>query len=151
MQESTPVERFLLQPGTSRLERGIGLIAVVIGALAFVAFLFGIKLLIGGKTTTPSFFYGVLALASLSWFFLMAGVRLLFALPNKHGSLFAPWVWFAVSAMMLFLAGLFAFRALMQPSVPDGQAIVAALLLALLAYGAGSYFRRKRKDRRSAA
>lgn len=151
MQKQTPVERFLLQPGTSKLERGIGLIAVVIGALAFVACLLGIKLLLGGETTTPSFFYGVLALATLSWFFLVAGVRLLLALPNKHGSLFAPWVWFAVSALMLFLAGLFAFRALAQPSFAVGQAIVSALLLALLAYGTGSHFRRKRKERRSAA
>lgn len=152
MREQTPVERFLLQPGTSRLERGIGLTAVVIGVvLAFIVCVFAIKLLLDGQVVTTPVLYVGIAVATLSWFFLVAGVRLLLSRPNKHGSLFAPWVWFAVSGLMLFLAGLFAVRSWAQPSLADGRAIVSALLLALLAFGAGSYFRRKQGKGRNAA
>ena len=87
----------------------------------------------------------------LTTFFVLAGHRLVFGHPNRHGSLFAPWVWFAISAVLLAGTMFFGVVAFKQPSIESAQGILSSLLLALLSYGAGSHFRRKARLRDGAA
>ena len=118
--------------------------------LALATYALGRALL---ERPTPSvgtiILFGVLLI--LTVLFALAGHRLVFGLPNRYGSLFAPWVWFAISGTLLattLFLGVVTFK---QPSIESAQGILSSLLLALLSYGVGSHFRRKARARKGAA
>jgi hypothetical protein len=93
--------------------------------------------------------FGVLlALTSL---FAIAGHRLVFGQANRYGSVFAPWVWFSISATLLASTLFVSVAAIRHPNIESAQGILSSLLLALLSYGAGAHFRRKARARKSAA
>ena len=151
MTDETSAEKALLQPASSWLERVVGLVAMAVALLlALATYALGRALL---ERPAPSvgvvILFGVLFI--LTVLFVLAGHRLVFGQPNRHGSLFAPWVWFAISGTLLattLFLGVVAFK---RPTVESAQGILSALLLALLSYGAGSHFRRKARVRKGAA
>ena len=148
MTEETPAEHALLQTTSSWLERAIGVVAIVVGMLltSFVLTL-GRPLLTGQRPLSV----GILALLAVVFvftlFFVTAGLRLTFQLPNRQGALFAPWVWFAISAVLLVTSAVFIVVGVKQSTFDTAQGLLSALLLSLLSYGAGSHFRRKARER----
>jgi hypothetical protein len=151
MTDQTPVEKTLLQPASTWLERAVGLVAMAVALLlALATYALGRALLERPITSIGVvILFGVLVV--LTVLFVLAGHRLVFGQPNRHGSLFAPWVWFAISATLLITTLFVGVVALKQPSVESAQGVLSSLLLALLSYGAGSHFRRKARDRAGAA
>jgi len=143
MNQGSPAERVLLKPVGARLQRAVGLVAL----------LGGVALLLGGLALTRAAFANqrlgqpaavivlvvVLLLAAI---LLVAGARMLFQLPNKYGAVFAPWVWFAIAGVMLLISVALASVGFNRGISEAGQGVVSALLLSLLSYGAGSHFRR---------
>ena len=149
--QQNTVERFLIQPAGSWLERLVGTVSLLFGAALFAAScFFTYALLTKPVGNSKAVYIVVLVLVFSSAFLLNAGVRLLFAVPNKVGGLVPPAVWFLVSAAMLCLAGFVAFTFTAARFNDAAQALASALLLALLSYGAGMHFRRKGQARSAA-
>lgn len=149
MKDDSPVEKLLLKGNPRGLERILGVVCLCVG---FLLALFALALIQGTLFGRPhGGVYALLVIASaLAYLFLVAGIRLLRGKRNSHESLFAPWVCFSISGTLLFTAAVFV--AASDPTFAAGQGIASALLLALLAYGAGSHSRAKslRKGRGAA-
>ena len=152
MSEISRTERALVQATSAWLERLVGGLALALTLLlgSFVLVLARSLLSPPGATTL-----GVLVLLAFSLglaaFFLVAGFRLAFQVPNASGSLFAPWVWFSISGLAGVLALAIAYFGLRDATIDAGQGFISALLLALFSYGAGSRFQRKAQRRNGAA
>ena len=150
MINETPAERVLLQTNATWLDRTIGAVAISLAVL-LVAFVFTLaRTSLTKSQATPLGVWILLAVSlGLTVFFFVAGIRLTFQAPNRHGSLFAPWVWFTITGFLLVLAAVLGIFGLREASLEGGRGFVAALLLALLSYGAGAHFRHKARRRRS--
>jgi hypothetical protein len=151
MTDQSPAEKALLQPGSTWLERAIGLVAMAVALLlALATYALGRSLL-----ERPIQSLGVVVLfgvlLALTTLFVLAGHRLVFGQANRYGSLFAPWVWFSISATLLATTLFVGVVAIKHPNIESAQGILSSLLLALLSYGAGAHFRRKERAGRSAA
>ena len=152
MTEETPAERALLRNTSSWVDRTIGVVAMVIGMmLALLVFALGRPFLTGEKALSGGIITLLAVVLILTLFFVSTGLRLIFQLPNRHGSLFAPWVWFVISGVLLATSVVFILAGIKQPLLDSIQGILSALLLSLLSYGAGSHFRQKARERKRAA
>lgn len=151
MKNQTPTEQVLLRPSPSWLDRVVGLIAMAI-ALLLVAVIYALgHALLQRPALSVGAVVAFAVLLLLTALFALSGHRLVFREPNRYGSLFAPWVWFSISATLLAAALLGGVMAIRHPSAEVAQGILSSLLLALLSYGAGSHFRRKARLRDRAA
>jgi len=140
----SPTEKVLLQSAGTILERLVGVVSCLFGTLLFAAMCFLLHAVLTKRTGTAlSTYLVLLAVGVLAALLLTAGIRLLLARPNKYGGLFAPSVWFALSAVMLCLAVFIAFTIDAANFGAGAQALISALLFALLSYGAGMHFRGK--------
>jgi hypothetical protein len=140
-------ERLLLQPAGRLLEQLVGIASCILGALLFAATCFLLQTVFTNKSSPSFTAYAVLlVVGALATLLLTAGFRLLLARPNKVGSLFAPSLWFILSAVMLCLAVLITFTIRTETFGAGAQASTSALLFALLSYGAGMHFRKQRKS-----
>lgn len=152
MPHETPAERALLRATSSWLERVIGVIALIVGLfLAVVTFTLGRTSFNRAQTPSVGIYVLLGVVLVLILFFAIAGLRLLLQTPNRFGSLFSPWVWFAISATLLLLVVVFIVVGVKQATLNTAQGAISGLLLALLSYGAGSHFRRKAREANGAA
>ena len=149
--DPTKAESLLLKPVEGWLTHLVGIAAALLGAALLAAACILLHAMLSRQFATLHFIYAVpVVIALIAAFLLNAGVRILLSMPNKDGSLFPPSVWFMVSAAMLCLAGAIASTMRTTNFADVAQALVSALLLALLAYGTGAHFRAKAKVRRAA-
>ena len=150
MKNNSPAETILLRENPRAAEWAVGAVCVLVGVLLA---LFTWTLVQGPFFSKPSggvYILGSVA-AALTCLFAVAGIRLFLGKRNRYGSLFAPWVWFTISGTMLFAAAVFAVFSVSAPTFAAAQGIASALLLALLAYGAGCHFRVKARREHGAA
>ena len=148
--KNTSLESVLLQEAPRGFERHLGVLCLLIG-VAFTVFTFVLVLGPLLRRHTVGLYVLVTVSASLACLLLVAGIRLLVGQRSGRRSLFAPWVWFTISGTMLLAAVAFSVVAAAAPTFSAGQGIASALLLALLAFGAGCHFRSKPRPKRSAA
>jgi hypothetical protein len=126
------------------MAEAIGWVSVAIaGALAaFDAFL--VAPLVRGSAS-PFVLLGLIAFSTgLTYFFAAVGYRLVRARPNAVGSIANPAVWFTCFVCFAILALLFLAGAIAKSDFAFAQCAAVAALLALLAFGAATHFRRHR-------
>ena len=147
VKSQSATEQLLLRPAGKILERLVGIASCLLGTLLFAAMAFLLHALFIKRNSPSLTTYSVLLLVgALAALLLTAGTRLLLGRPNKFGSLFAPSLWFILSAIMLSLAVLISFTISAANFGSGAQALTSALLLALLSYGAGMHFRKRGKS-----
>lgn len=139
----SPAEKYLLQPVGPRVSRLTAVACLLIGlALAFVFVWFLIALLGRGTAAIgPSVLLAVVA--GLSGLMLSVGYRLWTTRPNRYGSLLAPAVWILLAVVFLSIGVSALVLSIVSRDYRHLDAVIGAMLLSLLAYGAASHFRRK--------
>ena len=146
---STPVQEALLAQSSRHFEHAIGWISALIALLLAAFDLFLAAPIVSGRYKELGL-WGLLALSVvITYFFASVGYRLIRSKPNSVGSIASPTAWFTCFGLFLVLSIAFVLAAIFKRDFQFAQGAALSGLLALLAFGAGSHFRRGRK--RSAA
>lgn len=140
----TQLQDALLSPGRRHMEKAIGWVSVLVAVVLAAFDLFILMGIVRGKGNS----LGVLALlvcsTALTYFFATVGYRLVRARPNTVGSIASPAAWFTCFAFFGVFTLLFIAGAIAKRDLALAQGAVLSALLALLAFGAASHFRRRR-------
>ncbi len=83
--------------------------------------------------------------ATLTCFFATVGRRLILNRPNTFGSIASPFTWFMCFSIFGLMTLVFIASAIIQRDMGPAQGAALSALLALLAYGTASHFRRRRQ------
>lgn len=141
---SDQLQDALLTPGPRYFEKSIGYGCVLI-ATALAAFDIVLLLtLIRGKGNPMGLGALMACTAILLYFFATVGRRLILNRPNTFGSIATPTVWLACFAVFGALTLLFITLAIAKRDLGLAQGATMSALLALLAFGAASHFRRRK-------
>lgn len=139
----SPAEKYLLQPVGPRVSRLTAVVCLLAGlALAFVFVWFLIAVL-GRGTAAIGPILLLAVVAGPSGLMLTVGYRLWTARPNRYGSLLAPAVWILLAVVFLSIGVSALVLSIVSRDYRHLDAVIGAMLLSLLAYGAASHFRRK--------
>ena len=129
------------------LQRATGLLAALAGmALALLVLLTGHNLSQRAEEMEAGLIGALLAMAAIGAFLVSSGWRMLFNLPNRHGSALTPATWYIAAVVFILLGVMFAFKGY-SSEAPLGalQAGLQALAFSLLSACAG--WRAGRKGR----
>ena len=141
---STPIQEALLAPSGRHLKKSVGWVSALIAAILAAFDLFLVVPIVGGRFKQPGL-WALLALSvALTYFFASVGYRLIQDKPNSVGSIASPATWFTCFGLFVALSLAFVLAAVVQRDLLFAQGAAVSGLLALLAFGAASHFRRRR-------
>ena len=141
---STQLQDALLAHGSRRMEKAIGCVSVLVAAALAAFNLFILTAIVRGESKLL-FLWALLSFSTaVTYFFATVGYRLLRARPNSVGSIASPAAWFTCFAFFGVLTLLFIAGAIARRDLALAQGAAMSALLALLAYGAASHFRRRK-------
>jgi len=133
------------QPGGLRIQRAVGVVALLVGlALAglFVSGVFKLASLRSAGETFALIFLAVIGV--LMAFFVTVGWRMALNRPNRYGSLLTPGLWFFVAVLFLILALTIASFFVAERRFSELETPAGALAFAVLAALAGRRAMKKR-------
>ncbi len=141
---STQLQDALLAHGSRRMEKAIGCVSVLVAAALAAFNLFILTAIVRGEGRLL-FLWALLSFSTaVTYFLATVGYRLLRARPNPVGSIASPAAWFTCFAFFGVLTLLFIAGAIAKRDLALAQGAAMSALLALLAYGAASHFRRRK-------
>ena len=133
----------LLTPGPRYFEKPIGYVCVLVAAALAAFDTFLLLTMVRGQGKLLGLAVVLVCSTPLIYFFATVGRRLILNRPNTFGSIASPAAWFTCFAVFLFLTLLFIATAILKRDVGLAQGATMSALLALLAFGAASHFRRR--------
>ena len=145
------VKAMLLQPAQRWAEVIVGVASAVFGGLLSLASLnLAIDAFSNGGHIRLAAYLVIFMIAAIATLLLTCGIRLLEGRSPERRSLLAPTIWYGLSGCFLVLAAFVTYGIVKHGlTAAAGQALVSALLFALLAFGAGSHFARASPRRRN--
>ena len=131
-------------PVDLRLQRAVGVAALLAGLPFAFLFCYALFRSIGRVSEEPELILGVLSvLGVIAGFLLSVGWRLAFNKPNKYRSLLAPNAWFAICILFVLLGTWLAFKLLTTGQVVHLDAPAYSLALGIAAGVVGLRARRR--------
>ena len=141
---SNPVQEALLAPGGRHFEKAVGWVSALVAA-ALAAFDLFLAVPIATGRFKELGLWALLAFSvALTYFFASVGYRLIREGPNSVGSIASPATWLTCFGLLVALSLAFVAAAVIEREFLFAQGAALSGLLALLAFGAASHFRRNR-------
>ena len=141
---STPIQEVLLAPSGRHLEKAVGWVSALIAALLAAFDLFLVAPIALGRFKELGLWALLAFSVALTYFFASVGYRLIRERPNSVGSVASPATWFTCFGLLAALSLAFVVAAVVEREFLFAQGAALSGLLALLAFGAASHFRRSR-------